>query len=34
MRVPEEVPVVPAVAVEGRGVAEAFETLMDMITEV
>lgn len=34
MAVGEEVPIVPAVAIEKKGVFEAFETLVDMITEV
>jgi hypothetical protein len=33
MKIPEKVPVIPAVAVEKKGVTEAFETLVNMITE-
>jgi len=34
MKLPKDVPVLPAVATEKKGVFEAFETLIDMITEV
>lgn len=34
IKLPKDVPIVPAVASEGKGVFEAFETLIDMITEV
>jgi hypothetical protein len=34
MKVPEKVPIIPAVATEKKGVFEAFETLIDMIVEV
>ena len=34
MKVPKSVPIIPTVATEKKGVFEAFETLIDMITEV